>query len=120
MSARAERVVCGERERNPPAGLMPIGRRVVSQPLNRVCTMLAVAGITSLAIRRWTLVGSFPSGLDGAQWLALGRGLDGHAIGRSTEGAYAPLVPVLAATAEFVAGPLSAVRLLAAASSLVL
>jgi hypothetical protein len=80
--------------------------------------MLAVAGIMLLAIRRWTLVGSFPSGLDGAQWLALGRGLDGHAIGRSTDGAYAPLVPVLAAIAESIAGPLFAVRLLAAASGL--
>ena len=62
---------------------------------------------------------SLPPGLDGAQRLALGRGMDGQAIGRSTEGAYAPLVPVYA-TAESVAGPLSAVRLLAAASSLVL
>src|SRR5918995_3146669 len=120
MSASAERVASGQRERNARAGLTPVGETAVSQPLDRVCTVLAAAGIILLAIRRWTLVGSFPPGLDGAQWLALGRGMDGQAIGRSTEGAYAPLVPVLAATAEFVAGPLSAVRLLAAASSLVL
>ena len=99
---------------------MPLGETAVSQPVDRVCTMLAVFGITLLAIRRWTLVGPFPPGLDGAQWLALGRGLDGQAMGRSTEGAYAPLAPVLATIAESIAGPLLAVRLLAAASGLAL
>jgi hypothetical protein len=97
---------------------MPTGETAVSQPLDRVCTMLAVAGILSLAIRRWALVGPYPPGLDGAQWLALGRGLDGQAIGRSTEGAYAPLAPALSALAESIVGPLLAVRLLAAASGL--
>src|SRR5918993_1169654 len=118
MSASAERVAPGQRERNPQAGFTPVGETAVSQPLDRVCTVLAAAGIILLAIRRWTLVGSFPPGLDGAQWLALGRGLDGQALGRSTDGAYAPLVPVLAAIAESNAGPLLAVRLLAAASGL--
>ena len=120
MSASADRASSGEHERGPRTEPMSIGETTIGHPLDRVCTVLAVAGIALLAIRRWTLVGPFPPGLDGAQRLALGRGMDGQAIGRSTEGAYAPLVPVLAATAEFVAGPLSAVRLLAAASSLVL
>jgi hypothetical protein len=97
---------------------MPLGATTASQPLDRVCTVLAVAGIILLAIRRWMLVGSFPPGLDGAQWLALGRGLDGQAIGRSTDGAYAPLAPLLATIAESIAGPLFAVRLLAVASGL--
>jgi hypothetical protein len=97
---------------------MPTGETAVSQSLDRVCIMLAAAGILLLAIRRWMLVGSYPPGLDGAQWLALGRGLGGQALGRSTDGAYAPLTPVLAAIAESIAGPLLAVRLLAAASGL--
>ena len=98
---------------------MLIGETTISQPLDRVCTALAAAaGIILLAIRRWMLVGSFPPGLDGAQWLALGRGLNGQAIGRSTDGAYAPLVPLLATIAESIAGPLLAVRILAAASGL--
>ena len=80
--------------------------------------MLAVVGIALLAIRRWMLIGPYPPGLDGAQWLALGRGLAGQTIGRSTEGAYAPLTPVLAAITESISGPLPAVRLLAAASGL--
>src|SRR5918995_7083623 len=118
MSASAERVASGQRERNARAGLTPVGETAVSQPLDRVCTVLAAAGIILLAIRRWTLVGSFPPGLDGAQWLALGRGLDGQAIGRSTDGAYAPLTPLLASIAESISGPLFAVHLLAAASGL--
>jgi hypothetical protein len=118
MSASAERVAPGQRERNAQAGFTSIGETAVSQPLGRVCTFLAAAGIILLAIRRWTLVGSFPPGLDGAQWLALGRGLDGQAIGRSTDGAYAPLTPLLASIAESISGPLFAVRLLAAASGL--
>lgn len=118
MSASAERVGYGERERSPRAEHAPTSQTAVGHRVDRICTVLAVFGIALLAIRRWTLVGPLPPGLDGAQWLALGRGLDGQAIGRSTEGAYAPLVPVLAAIAESIAGPLPAVRLLAAASGL--
>ena len=118
MIANAEHVSSGEHERSRCAEAMTISQTAISRPLDRVCTMLAVAGIALLAIRRWTLVGSFPPGLDGAQWLALGRGLDGQTLGRSTEGAYAPLAPILAAIAESITGPLLAVRLLAAVSGL--
>ena len=96
------------------AGWRPIG----GQPLDRLWTILAVSGIALLAVRRSILVGPYPPGLDGAQWLALGRGL--HGFGRSTDGAYAPLAPVLATLIECVAGPLSAVRLLAILSGLVI
>jgi hypothetical protein len=118
MSASAERVSSGERETNLRDGPIPLGETAASQPVDQICTTLAIAGIAFLAIRRWMLVGPYPPGLDGAQWLALGRGLDGQAIGRSTEGAYAPLAPVLAAIIESITGPLLAVRLLAAASGL--
>src|SRR5918998_2749731 len=118
MSVRMERVPIREQKYGRRSGAISIGETAISHPLDRICTMLAVVGIALLAIRRWTLVGPYPPGLDGAQWLALGRGLDGQTIGRSTEGAYAPLAPVLAAIAESIAGPLLAVRLLAAASGL--
>src|SRR5215203_5456361 len=99
MSASAGHVYSGEHEGSPRTEPMSIGETTISHPRDRACTLLAVAGIALLAIRRWTLVGPFPPGLDGAQWLALGRGLDGQASGQSTDGAYAPLVPVLAAIA---------------------
>src|SRR5215213_10411205 len=118
MSAGAERIASGEPDASLGAGPRLLGETTVSQPVDRICTMLAVVGIALLGVRRWMLVGPYPPGLDGAQWLALGRGLDGQAIGRSTEGAYAPLAPVLAAIIESITGPLLAVRLLAAASGL--
>jgi hypothetical protein len=85
---------------------------------SRWCYLLAFAGIITLTIRRWALVGAYPTGLDGAQWLALGRGL--HGFGRSTDGAYAPLVPLLTTIAEALLGPLPAVRLVATACALAL
>src|SRR5918994_2981126 len=118
MSASADRASSGEHERGPRTEPMSIGETTIGHPLDRVCTVLAVVGIALLAIRRWTLVGPYPPGLDGAQWLALGRGLDSQAIGRSTDGVYAPLTPILAVIAESITGPLLAVRLLATASSL--
>lgn len=84
--------------------------------VNRVATVIVVLAIVALMARRWVLTGPYPPGLDGAQWLALGRGL--HGIGRSTDGAYAPLVPLLATIGEGVFGPLAAVRLLAVGSGL--
>src|SRR5215204_6119963 len=118
MSAGAEPIGSGERETSFRARPRPLGETAISQPVDRICTLLAVIGIALLAIRRWMLVGPYPPGLDGAQWLALGHGLDGQAIGRSTEGAYAPLTAILAAIAESISGPLPTVRFLAAASGL--
>src|SRR5688572_22589364 len=118
VSVSAKSIAASERERNPSDRIVPSRETAVSHHVHAVCTLLAVTGIAALAIRRWALVGPFPPGLDGAQWLALGRGLDAQSIGRSTEGAYAPLAPVLAAIAESIAGPLLAVRILAAASGL--
>jgi hypothetical protein len=84
-----------------------------------VWTVVALLGIVLLIARRWALLGPYPPGLDGAQWLAIGRGLL-HGTGRSTGGAYAPVVPLLAAVIEPAAGPLLATRILAVASLLVL
>jgi hypothetical protein len=120
MSASTDHASSGDREHSPRAGSIIFAESAISRSIDRVCTMLAVGGIALLAIRRWILLGPYPPGLDGAQWLALGRGLGGRAIGRSTEGAYAPLTPVLAAIADALAGPLVAVRVLAAASGLAL
>jgi hypothetical protein len=120
MSASTEHASSGERERSQLAGSIILAESAISRSIDQVCTMIAVGGIALLAIRRWILLGPYPPGLDGAQWLALGRGLGGQALGRSTEGAYAPLTPVLAAIADALAGPLVAVRVLAAASGLAL
>jgi hypothetical protein len=84
--------------------------------LGRVSALIAALAISALMVRRWLLIGHFPPGLDGAQWLALGRGF--HGVVRSTEGAYAPLFPLLATAAEALLGPLPALRFLAIASGL--
>jgi hypothetical protein len=98
----------------PGAGV----RRVVSSPKawDYLISIVAVAGIALLAVRRWLLIGPYPPGLDGAQWVAIGRGL--HRYGRSTDGAYAPLVPVLATMGDAIAGPLPTIRVLAILSAL--
>jgi hypothetical protein len=92
--------------------------RSPSNAVDAISTAVAVIGILGLALRRWLLVGPYPPGLDGAQWLAIGRGF--HGVGRSSSGAYAPLAPALATVAEAVVGPLPALRLLAVASTLAL
>ncbi|HEU0114394.1 MAG TPA: hypothetical protein VFQ80_06950, partial [Thermomicrobiales bacterium] len=77
-------------------------------------TMPLVAAMATAALlaRRWREMGPFPTGLDGGQWLALGRGLLGG-VGRSTQGVYAPLVPVLSALAAGAVGPALGLRLVA-------
>ena len=86
--------------------------------IDRVCVFVAALGIAALTLRRWASLGPYPPGLDGAQWLAIGRGF--HGLDRSTEGAYAPLVPLLATVLESDLGPLPALRLLATLSCLAL
>jgi hypothetical protein len=83
---------------------------------DRSLTALGVIGVVLLTVRRWALLGPFPTGLDGAQWLALGRGY--HGFGRDTEGAYAPLAPLLATALDGLLGPLPALRILATLSAL--
>ncbi len=83
------------------------------------CDALATAGIALLAVRYWTVIGPFPPGLDGAQWIALGRGFRGS--GRASEGYYPPLVPAFAAVANALTdNPLAATRALAVAAFLTL
>ena len=104
---------------NPAPVALPRPRLTLSNwTLPPRSTLLALAGIALLTLHRWRQLGAYPPGLDGAQWLAIGRGF--HGFGRSTEGAYAPLVPLLATMADTVLGPLPTVRLLAASSVLVL
>lgn len=106
--------------------LLDQDRRLPSEPASGAApplpasTRLAALGVTlaglvalvALVARRWQMIGPEPPGLDGGQWLALGRGLLGGG-GRSTDGAYAPLVPALVAIAEPLVGPLPALRLVA-------
>ncbi len=61
-------------------------------------------------------MGPLPTGLDGGQWLALGRGLFGD--GRSTAGAYPPLVPLLTELIGTVASPGVTLKLVAIGSLL--
>lgn len=75
----------------------------------------AIAVILLLVARRALLMDRYPSGLDGGQWLAIGRGILGGE-GRPTAGGYAPLVPVLTAGVALAAGAVEAVRFVAVAS----
>ncbi|MGI9253054.1 MAG: hypothetical protein ACR2J8_04855, partial [Thermomicrobiales bacterium] len=68
--------------------------------------------IALVSARRVYQIGPIPTGLDGGEWLAIGRGLLGGP-GRQTNGAYAPLVPMIAALLARLAGPVSAIDLLA-------
>ncbi len=68
----------------------------------------------TIAVRRWNQQGAFPTGVDGGQWLALGRGLFGD--GRSTDGAYAPFVPLLVEAGQAVFGPMVALKLVSLGS----
>ncbi len=74
--------------------------------------VMAVIVLAALVGERWRQMGPYPTGLDGGQWLALGRGYLGG-VGRSTDGVYAPLVPLLAGLASDAFGPLLALRLVA-------
>lgn len=67
-----------------------------------------------IAGRRWWQMGPHPTGLDGGQWLALGRGLFGD--GRSTVGAYPPLVPFLTHALRTLIDPSTALKLIAIGS----
>src|SRR5690606_11078933 len=58
----------------------------------------------------------YPTGLDGGQWLALGRGLFGE--GRSSAGAYPPLIPFLTEALRNLTDPVTALRLIAIGSLL--
>ena len=68
-----------------------------------------------ITLQRMMQMGPWPSGLDGGEWLAIGRGLLGG-VGRSTEGAYAPLVPITVASLARMIGEVDAVRAMAAGS----
>jgi hypothetical protein len=94
---------------NPSAVLPVAGRpRLIAAPT----PVVAGLAMAALIVVRWHEMGPYPTGLDGGQWLALGRGLLGG-VGRSTDGVYAPLAPLLAALAAGAFGPIVGLRLLA-------
>jgi len=69
-----------------------------------------------LAVRRWDQIGHFPTGLDAGNWLAFGRGMFGD--GKSTAGAYPPLVPLIHELLARTGDPFLGIRLLAIISLL--
>lgn len=77
--------------------------------------LTAVAAIGLIAARRWRQLGDPVSGLDAGQWLALGRGFAGGA-GRSTDGAYPPVVPLLTHGLAALGDPMTAARLVGVGS----
>jgi hypothetical protein len=77
-------------------------------------TIAAVLLIIVIAGRRWWQMGPYPTGLDGGQWLALGRGL--FSEGRSSAGAYPPLVPFLTHLLRSLTEPSTALKLMAVSS----
>lgn len=77
---------------------------------------LSFAIMAGTSAHLWTTQFPFPTGLDGAQWLAYGRGIAGS--GRSSESTYAPLLPALAALLHPALGSISTVRALAALAAL--
>ncbi len=81
----------------------------VAERLVAFSWLLPLAIIGAIGARRWGQLGSPVSGLDGGQWLALGRGLLGGE-GRSTDGAYPPLVPLLVTAMRTLVGPMVAAR----------
>ena len=70
-------------------------------------------------MRLWFLSAPYPPGLDGAQWLSYGRALLGG-TGRSTEGTYAPLIPILAHGLSLGLGAALGLRVLATLTLLLL
>lgn len=82
----------------------------------RLATLAAVILIAVITGRRWWQMGPHPTGLDGGQWLALGRGIFGE--GRSTAGAYPPLIPFLTAVTRSFTDPSTALKLIAISSLL--
>lgn len=84
-----------------------------------IALALGLGVATLLTALRAAQMGRIPTGLDGGEWLAIGRGLLGGP-GRSTEGAYAPLVPTIAASLGGTIGEVEAVRWIAIGSLLIL
>jgi len=76
----------------------------------------AVVLLGAIAVRRWYQQGTFPTGLDGGQWLAIGRGLFGS--GRATDGAYPPFVPLLVEFGQTLSDPMLTLKLLSIGSLL--
>ena len=77
-----------------------------------------VAVIMALALRRWSQAGAYPTGLDAGNWLAYGADLfDG--AGKSTGGAYPPLIPALLHVLALWSDPMTAARLVSVLSIVV-
>jgi hypothetical protein len=86
----------------------------------RVVPWLAPALVFGLiAWRRWSLFGPYVTGMDPGEWFALGRGYLGGE-GRSTEGAYPPLIPVIFHLLRQVAEPMVVAKLVAVLSVVVI
>ncbi len=68
-----------------------------------------------IIVRRWVQLGAFITGMDPGEWFALGRGYFGG-DGRSTTGAYPPLIPVVMQLFRQVANPIDVAKAVAVLS----
>lgn len=78
---------------------------------------VAVLGLALLAVYRLSEMGSLPTGVDGGNWLAIGRAFPAEGD-LPNGGAYPPLVPVTARLLSVPLEPQEGIRLLAIASVL--
>lgn len=79
--------------------------------------LLPVAVFGTVAARRWWQYGESVSGADPGNWFAFGRELFGEG-GKSTPGAYPPLVPVLLHLGQTIADPMVVAKTIAVSSLL--
>lgn len=94
----------------------------ISRPVHRLPDHSAFAGAQRFApaafaavavtFVRWRQMGPLPTGLDGGEWLAIGRGLAGGHH-RVTDGAYAPLIPLSMHGLTLMMAPTTAVLIIA-------
>jgi hypothetical protein len=77
------------------------------------------AAFLAIAVRRWQQTGHYVTGLDAGNWMAFGRLLVGDA-GKSTGGAYPPLVPLLMHAGRVMIDPMPAAKLVGLGSLLAL
>lgn len=96
-----------------PSLNLPRARPAIEVPRLAVTLLLWVIPIVAIgvvAVRRWTQIGSYPSGFDEGSWLAFGRGFFGGRS-KSTSDAYPPLIPMVLHVGRLLVGPMLASKL---------
>ena len=91
-------------------------RKVITVPIPALLTGLGL--LVALAVHRSLQMGSLPTGVDGGNWLALGRAMTGGSEDLPNGDIYPPLVPVLSHLLQFILGPIASIYIIAMASYL--